>query len=229
MPLDIPRIQALIFDVDGTLSDTDDRMADQVARLANLIRWTLPSRDPKRFARWFVMALETPGNFIYGLPDRLNIDNRLSRLSSSLARLGWGHKSPDFWIIPQVRPCLERLYARYPLAVASARDERSTHVFLEQYQLRPYFKAIATALTCEHTKPYPHPIRWAAEQIGVPPAACLMIGDTTVDIRAGRAAGAQTVGVLCGFGQENELRRAGADLIIPSTAHLAGILLGDQE
>jgi phosphoglycolate phosphatase-like HAD superfamily hydrolase len=171
MPLDISRIQALIFDVDGTLSDTDDRMAAKVARLAQPFRWALPSRDPQRFARWFVMTLETPGNFIFGLPDRLNIDNSLSRLSNSLARLGWGYRSPDFWIIPQVRPALDRLYTRYPLAIASARDERGTHDFLEQYQLKSYFKAVATALTCEHTKPYPHPIQWAAERIGVPPTA----------------------------------------------------------
>ena len=52
-----------------------------------------------------------------------------------------------------------------------------------------------------------------------------MVGDTTVDIRAGKAAGAQTVGVLCGFGQEPELRRAGADLILPDTAALAQVLL----
>ena len=52
---------------------------------------------------------------------------------------------------------------------------------------------------------------------------CLMIGDTTVDIRAGKAAGAQTVGVLCGFGTERELRRAGADLILQSTADLMEI------
>ena len=51
-----------------------------------------------------------------------------------------------------------------------------------------------------------------------------MIGDTTVDIRAGRAAGAQTVGVLCGFGSERELRRAGADLILASTAELGEML-----
>lgn len=51
-----------------------------------------------------------------------------------------------------------------------------------------------------------------------------MIGDTTVDIRAGKAAGAQTIGVLCGFGQE-ELRRAGADVIVPSVADVAAILL----
>jgi phosphoglycolate phosphatase-like HAD superfamily hydrolase len=60
--------------------------------------------------------------------------------------------------------------------------------------------------------------------MGVFPAQCLMIGDTTVDIRAGKAAGAQTVGVLCGFGEEAELRRWGADLILPTT-HLIGSLL----
>ena len=43
-----------------------------------------------------------------------------------------------------------------------------------------------------------------------------MIGDTTVDMRAGKAAGAQTVGVLCGFGEEPELRQLGADLILVS-------------
>jgi phosphoglycolate phosphatase-like HAD superfamily hydrolase len=51
-----------------------------------------------------------------------------------------------------------------------------------------------------------------------------MIGDTTVDILAGRAAGAQTVGVLCGFGEEEELQRAGADLILPGTSALVSIL-----
>ena len=46
-----------------------------------------------------------------------------------------------------------------------------------------------------------------------------------VDIRAGRAAGSQTVGVLCGFGQQSELVRAGADLILPTTAMIANVLL----
>jgi len=56
-----------------------------------------------------------------------------------------------------------------------------------------------------------------------------MVGDTTVDIRAGVAAGAQTVGVLCGFGERGELERAGADLILESTTELADVLLADLE
>jgi phosphoglycolate phosphatase-like HAD superfamily hydrolase len=51
-----------------------------------------------------------------------------------------------------------------------------------------------------------------------------MIGDTIVDIRSGKAAGAQTVAVLCGFGSQRELRRAGADLILSSTPDLLEIL-----
>jgi phosphoglycolate phosphatase len=53
-----------------------------------------------------------------------------------------------------------------------------------------------------------------------------MIGDTTVDIRAGKSAGAQTVGVLCGFGEEAELKSWGADLVLESTAQLADVLQG---
>jgi phosphoglycolate phosphatase-like HAD superfamily hydrolase len=55
-----------------------------------------------------------------------------------------------------------------------------------------------------------------------------MIGDTTVDIRAGRSAGAQTVGVLCGFGDEKELKDMGADLILSNTHQLTDVLNGEQ-
>jgi phosphoglycolate phosphatase len=61
--------------------------------------------------------------------------------------------------------------------------------------------------------------------MGLAPEACLMIGDTTVDIRAGRSAGAQTVGVLCGFGEEPELKKSRADMILNATPDLADVLL----
>src|SRR5450756_1035468 len=86
---------------------------------------------------------------------------------------------------------------RYPLAVISARDARSTHLFLDQFELTPFFQVIVTGQTAEHTKPYPDPVLFAAQALKVPPESCLMVGDTPVDIRAGKTAGAQTVGVLC--------------------------------
>ena len=53
-----------------------------------------------------------------------------------------------------------------------------------------------------------------------------MVGDTAADIQSGKKAGAQTVGVLCGFGDRQELERAGADLILETTTDLSGIFLG---
>jgi len=80
------------------------------------------------------------------------------------------------------------------------------------------------ATTCAHTKPFPDPVLWAAGQMGVEPENCLMVGDTTVDVRAGNAASAQTIGVLCGFGERAELLRLGADMILATTPELAQVL-----
>jgi phosphoglycolate phosphatase-like HAD superfamily hydrolase len=115
------------------------------------------------------------------------------------------------------------------MVVISARDDRAAMGFLEYFELLPFFSHVITAQTCAHTKPYPDPLFWAADHLDLSPTQLLMIGDTTVDIRAGKSAGAQTVGVLCGFGEEPELRRAGADLILPSTALLPQILLDGNE
>ena len=51
-----------------------------------------------------------------------------------------------------------------------------------------------------------------------------MVGDTTVDVLAGKRAGAQTVGVLCGFGERAELERVGAGVVLEDTSLLAGVL-----
>jgi len=223
MSLDLQRIRALCFDVDGTLSDTDDVYTQKVARY--LPRFLF--KDPEGAARRVVMWIESPGNSLIGLPDIIGLDDELLGLWEWLNR-----KRPrpmkHFMMVPGIKEMLERLHGKYPMAVVSARDDTSTRAFLEQFELTGYFDEIVTAITAEHTKPYPDPILYAAEKMGVAPGSCLMIGDTTVDIRAGKAAGTQTVGVLCGFGERKELERHGTNLILESTAELADILLQDK-
>jgi HAD superfamily hydrolase (TIGR01509 family) len=222
--LDLSRIRALCFDVDGTLRDTDNQYVDALARRLRWARFLFPAGDPAPFARKAVMALESPGTFLYSLPDRLGIDLQVAALSEAIERRLPPRAARHFTLIPGARETLIAVGRRYPLAIVSARDARNTLAFLRQFDLEALFVCVATALTCRHAKPFPDQIVWAAQQMGVSPSACLMIGDTTVDVRAGRAAGAQTVGVLCGFGEEKELRRAGADVILPGTADLPALL-----
>ena len=215
MPLDIPRIKALCFDVDGTLSDTDDLYASKIADL--LPRVLFP--DPMHTARRLVMWVESPGNALLGFADTIGMDDEM------MAFIDWMNRHRQnplkkFILVPGVDDMLAHMQGHYPMAVVSARDEKSTMRFLTQFDLCKYFDVIMTGLSAPHTKPYPDPILLAAQKMGVRPEECLMIGDTTVDIRAGKAAGAQALGVLCGFGEDHELRQLGADHILKSTSDL---------
>ncbi len=224
MELNLQRIQALCFDVDGTLSDTDDQYVLKFEKLFRPFKFLFKDQDVHHAARRFVMWSETPGNMLMGIPDRFGLDDELA----SLAEWAIRHRPPPlkhFMIIEGVKEMLSALHGQYPMAVVTARGENGTMQFLEQYGLLPFFDVVVSALTAEYTKPYPHPVLYAAEKMGVSPENCLMIGDTTVDIRAGKAAGTQTVGVLCGFGEEAELRKHGADLILDTTASLHKVLL----
>ncbi len=223
MPLHVSRVRALCFDVDGTLSNTDDQMVASLARRLRPFQFLFPGRDPLHISRRIIMSLEAPANFLIGLPDRIGLDGPIFALADWVART-FKSRPKKYLLIPGVREMLADLSRRYPLAVVSARDARTTGDFLEQFGLAGYFRCVAVAQTCKHTKPYPDPILWAAGQMGVPPDACLMIGDTAVDVRAGKAAGAQTIGVLCGFGEEDELLRRGVDMILTETAELAPVL-----
>lgn len=228
MPLDVVRIRALCFDVDGTLRDTDDKWVNRLESFLKPVRFLFPGRNARPFARWVVMSIETPGNLLFCLLDRLGFDDEVARLFNSMAKRD--NKRPrDFWLVPGTKETLSKLKKNYPMAVVSARGKEGTVAFLEHCELMHLFDAVATSQTCEHTKPFPDPVVWVAEQMGVNPRTCLMIGDTTVDIKAGRAAGAQTVGVLCGFGTEKELRRARADLILESPAQLVEVVMESQD
>ena len=219
MPLDVSLVKALCFDVDGTLSDTDDLYAQRVSRL--MPRALFKHRDT--IARRFVMWAEAPGNALLGHADTLGFDDEMVAVLNWLHRIR-KHSKRHYLLIPGVDEMLRQLHGNYPMAVVSARDENSTMRFLEQFDLVKYFDVIVTGLSAPYTKPYPDPVLLAARTMNVPSANCLMIGDTTVDMRAGRSAGAQALGVLCGFGEEPELRRMGANEVLEDTAKLLNIL-----
>lgn len=224
MSLDIERIKAICFDVDGTLSDTDDLWVSSFSKKFSFLKFISPKKDTRLLARWLVMVLESPGNLVYEIFDRLTLDDEVARLYSWIVHQNPGRKPKQFWMVQQGLELIRFCHQKYPLSIVSARDEKSTLAFLRQFEITDYFKSIVTAQTVAYTKPFPDPILKAAKDKGVSPENCLMVGDTTVDIRAGKAAGAQTVGVLCGFGTEKELRRAGADLILNHTHELMSVL-----
>ncbi len=207
------RLRAICFDVDGTLRDTDDQF---VTRLARLISPLASSRAQTSQKTWRA---------------RLSWQSRIREIRCSPWATAWEsmrllnrigdwiyHPGPAGQPVPApmiegTHEMLKRLQPEFSLAIVSSRGQKVTMDFLNQHGLLPFFKFVATSQTCQHTKPWPDPIYRAAQELDVPVHACLMVGDTIVDIQAGKACGAQTAGVLCGFGEERELRggRCGPD------------------
>jgi HAD superfamily hydrolase (TIGR01549 family) len=233
--LQLGRIRALCFDVDGTIADTDDHLVAQLA--AALDRVPLVSgRRAERLARQAVMGLETPVHGAYALLDQLGLDVPMSRLRARLKRVKAQGVDPAHTRNPEaidevphemvagVQEMLKKLAADYPMCTITTGGAPRVERFLEHYEVRELFTAVVGAQTTRRMKPHPEPLLYAAKAMGVDPRECLMIGDTTIDIRTGRSAGAQTVGVLCGFGTESELRRTGAQMILRTTSDLLAVL-----
>ena len=219
--LDRAQVRTILFDLDGTLMDTDDQVAERLAH--RLGRLHLP--HPRRAARRFVMFLETPGNALMTLVDALGLDGPLMKLTGKLHSWRGLRSQADFRIVSGTNEMLTQLSQRYRLAVVTSRGQRDAEAFLDKHDLRDLFDAVVTRESTWRLKPHPSPIQLSARLLDVPVEQCLMVGDTAMDVRAARRAGAWAVGVLCGFGEREELEQAGAHAILECTPDLAALLL----
>jgi len=95
---------------------------------------------------------------------------------------------------------------------------------LQEAGIRDLFAEIITADDTEKKKPEPDPLLECCRRLDHGPEKAVYIGDTRVDIRAGRAAGSLTIGVLTGFDDRQMLAAENPDAIIENLAGLEAAL-----
>ena len=220
-PIPFEEIQAILFDLDGTLIDTDDQA------VAKIVRWLRPfvgQRTPQ-FARWLLMKIESPANALITLADILHLDEPLKWFTNWRQSRRTDPFIGEFQVIPGVLEMLHAIPERYRLGIVTTRSRHQIEGFLAQFpDIAPRFEVTCGSQDTRRLKPHPSPIQEAAQRLKLPVVACLMVGDTSVDMHSARRAGAWRIGVLSGFGREHELREAGAQAILKSTADLAQLL-----
>lgn len=214
-------IKGWLFDLDGTLMDTDDQTVEV---LAQRLRFLGQARA-HRTARRLVMVSESPLNTALTLTDIVGLDTLVFSLRRRLSR----GVEPTFSLINGVKPLLAHLSGRGRLAVVSTRPALDATRFLEQHNLEDLFDLCVTQETTRRLKPHPQPVAYAAQALGISPSECVMIGDTPADMRSGRRAGAWTIGVLCGFGEQKELWATGADQVVSSTADILPLVTSEVD
>ena len=211
-------IRLILFDLDGTLFETDDDVVDRLARwLAPLARAL--EFDARRVARRIVMSLEDTVNTFITVLDILHLDRAAFWLAEWAGRKL--HAPPDgqhYRLTENARALLAELHTRYKLGVVTTRSRAEAERMLTATGIRDFFDVIVTRDDVRRLKPHPAPVRLAAERTGIPTSSILVVGDTPVDVRAAKAAGALAAAVLSGFGELEELQDA--DIILEKPADL---------
>jgi predicted PurR-regulated permease PerM/phosphoglycolate phosphatase-like HAD superfamily hydrolase len=213
-------IDAILFDLDGTMIEIDNDAFEYLARRLQPLQRFLPKRDAAWVARRILMWAEGPANSLLTFVNRIGLDDTFLDLGDRLRSMQGQHTPPNFRLVDGTGEMLEELSHRYHLGVVTTRCRAHAEAFLEQQELRDLIHVIVGREDTWRIKPHPSPVRHAADELNVPVERCLLVGDTPADIYAARSAGARSAGVLCGLGRETELERAGADLILNTTSDL---------
>jgi HAD superfamily hydrolase (TIGR01509 family) len=110
---------------------------------------------------------------------------------------------------------------RLALATSTLREYMAIKLEpLKKAGVEHLLEVIITADDVRHKKPHAEPLIRCSNQLGLEAGCCAYVGDTRVDIRAGKAAGMQTVGVLTGFDGYEALENEEPTVIIDSIADL---------
>ena len=212
---DIPRIRAVLFDVDGTLLDTRDawiRAFD--AGLAAVRRDAVPGSVA---AQW----IGTPIEVIYercglSLTEAAKAIEVFQKVEAESVREGM-RPYPG---IPEAVAAL----GGWKLAAVTNKRRDTTVEALRVTGLLPAFAVVLGGDSVPRKKPFPDPIFQAAKTLGVQAAECAVVGDTENDVRAAKGAGARSIGVTWGYGTRDSLEAAGVDHLIETPEALLPLL-----
>ncbi|RYG43468.1 HAD family hydrolase [bacterium] len=200
----VPHFDAVIFDIDGTLLDSNDANAYAWRKTFSEFGKDIPQAEIRA-------AIGKGGDNL--LPDFFS-GEELKTLKEPLSKRRGefydGELLPAMKPFSFVREFCERLKADgYRIAIATSATEEELKVSLELLGIADLVEAKATIDDAERSKPDPDIFLSTLERLGNPdPSRVLVVGDTPYDIEAAGKAGMQTVAVLTGGFSRESLKGA---------------------
>lgn len=217
----LDNIELIVFDIDGTLAETDDFFIEKSAVILRKVMPFIKKERAEKILRPLVNISETVFHSFYRLLDLVGLDGLLSKIHSKISvRDEYKYKE-----IEGMRETLTLLSKEYKVGILSSGGRHSTRAFLEKFELTDTISYVISAEDCDYIKPNPAPLKKIAEEAGVPIGSCLMVGDTVFDIICAKRAGARSVAVKSGFDYPRFLDLYHADLLLDSVNELPKFLL----
>jgi phosphoglycolate phosphatase len=211
------RTRAVIFDLDGTLVDSLDDITDALTGAMADIGLPAPGRDAVR--RWIGGGAR---NLIEQAAPADRVDDVLARFRTRYHAAPVSHTH----LFPGVDALLDRLaVAGGPaLAVLSNKPHDLTVRICDALLARWPFRSIVGHRAGSPLKPHPASALAISDELGLPPAACALVGDADTDIATARAAGMRAIAVTWGFRPRHELAAAGPAVMVDDPAEIADAL-----
>jgi len=212
------KTKCILLDLDGTVLDSKNAyLAAAQTALKSMGRKNIDVKT----------AMELPKRLEQDLP----IDDLLAGLDVTMflqtyLKAFYKATAEDTKPFPNVEDTLRRLSSKAKLALTTRRSLPAVDVLriLEKFGLARYFQKIVTSLDTENPKPDPEALVKCLKHLGIKACDCITVGDSVVDIRAGKNAGIRTVAVLSGIFGREELEREKPDLILKNISELPHFL-----
>ena len=203
------RLEAVLFDLDGTLADT---LPDLAGALDSVARETGAGAVNEARLRPLVSrgTREMLASVFAHEPDRARIDHARRRFLERY-REGVAVRTRLFPGMDAVLDTIERRGARW--GVVTNKHAWLTEPLLEALGLHRRAACVVSGDSAAHPKPHPAPLLLACERLSIAPAAAAYVGDSRSDVESGRAAGMATLSAGWGyFDPGDPPERWGADV-----------------
>ena len=209
------KVKAIIFDLDGTLVDSRGAYLEA----AETAFASTGQREVDAS-----IATEIPRRLEQDLPiDDLITGVDVKKFKEIYLRAYYQATIEKTRPFPNIADTLGKLSSTAKLAVTTRRNipEKEVKRELAKLGLAKHIQKIVTSQDTLKPKPSPEALIKCAKHLGVRIRDCAVVGDSVVDIRAGKNAGAHTVAVLSGIFCRQELEREKPDLILQNVNELS--------
>jgi len=207
----------LFFDMDGTLINSEIGITRCVAHALTQMGLEVPPDSELR--RWIGPSLRT--SFAPLLRDEIQVERAVEHYRDRFETHGWAEHE----VYDGIADAVEALHAAgHRLAVVTAKNEPHARKIAAHLPFGHRFVDIIGATIDGSRSHKPELIAEALQRLGAAPSDCWMIGDRRMDIEGALHHDMRHIGVLWGFGGEDELRTAGARQLVSRPEELPALL-----
>lgn len=207
------KIEAVVFDLDGTLTDSKKNIYEAImAAFKDLgIKETIDEDEFGKYIGWHFQEIF----------DDLGIDlNSLEEFIEIYKTYYYKflHHSTFY---PGVLDTIKKLYEKeIKVCLLTTKAQDQADVIIDHFELRKYFTYVMGRRVGIANKPSPEPLQVLCNDINVKPENAVMVGDTEMDVNCGKSAGATSVAVTYGYRTKEHLESLEPDFIVASLSQI---------